>query len=223
MLTKPNYGRLFFEADKGDGESGGSKKDESAAGKESQDAQPGGEQGETGFKPITSEAELSQWKSNTRKLIADEVRSRLDEERQKQDEEAKQARERDEAEKRGEFDKVRVSLETERDTFKATAATLAERVEQYESLAMKRVDALKDELKLPDEVMKRFPADADALAKLSWLEEQGELAKLYRTQQGGPKDGVKHPETPDANGNGKPLELTKEQQAALDRQFARSF
>ena len=131
------------------------------------------------------------------------------------------AREQDEAVKRGEFEKVKTGLETERDTAKTEADTLKDRVEQYEALAAKRVDALKDELKLPDEVMKRFPDDADSLVKLTWLEEQGELAKLYRTEGGGPKDGVKLPKTPDANGT--VPEMTKEQQAAYDRQFVRSF
>ena len=54
-----------------------------------------------------------------------------------------------------------------------------------------------------------------------WLEEQGELAKLYRTEGGGPRDGVKLPKTPDANGTVR--ELTKDEQAAYDRQFVRSF
>ena len=222
MLTKPLYGRQFFEADTGDGGGGGDGKPATQNdGDESQNAKPGGEQGDGGFKPINSEAELSAWKSSTRKAIADDVRKELAEEQRKRDEDARVKAEQDEAVKRGEFEKVKTDLESERDAAKTEADTLKDRVEQYEALAAKRVDALKDELNLPDEVMKRFPDDADSLVKLTWLEEQGELAKLYRTEGGGPKDGVRLPKTPDANGT--VPELTKEQQAAYDRQFVRSF
>jgi hypothetical protein len=222
MLTKPLYGRQFFEADTGDGGGGGDGKPATQNdGDESQNAKPGGEQGDGGFKPINSEAELSAWKSSTRKAIADDVRKELAEEQRKRDEDARAKAEQDEAVKRGEFEKVKTDLEAERDEAKTEADTLKARVEQYETLAAKRVDALKDELKLPDEVMKRFPDDADSLVKLTWLEEQGELAKLYRTEGGGPRDGVKLPKTPDANGTVR--ELTKDEQAAYDRQFVRSF
>lgn len=159
------------------------------------DAHAGGEQGE-GFKPITSEAELSAYKATLRKSIADEFERK----QRDKDEAETRNRERLEQEKRGEFAQVRQSLETERDEAKAALADRDARVEAYEKLAAARVESLKVDLKLPEEVLKRFPADAEILAQLAWLEEQGDLATVYRTEGGRPTNGARVPATPQSQG-----------------------
>jgi hypothetical protein len=218
MLTKPIYGRQFFEADTGDGGGGGeSSTDSKTDPKATTETPPKTEDTATVTFSAEQQKFIDKLMGDARKegrqaaeKAANDAKAAADAERERQDQEAK-----------GQYEEVKASLIQERDTAKTEADTLKARVEQYEALAAKRVDALKDELKLPDEVMKRFPDDADSLVKLTWLEEQGELAKLYRTEGGGPKDGVKLPKTPDANGT--VPEMTKEQQAAYDRQFVRSF
>ncbi len=138
----------------------------------SQDANAGGEQG-GGFNPITSEGELSAYKASLRKSIADEFERK---QREKDDAETRN-RERLEQEKRGEFDKVRQSLETERDEAKAALADRDAKVASYEKLATKRVEAVK--AGIPAEALEDFPDDADALEQLTWLEGRAALlAKL---------------------------------------------
>lgn len=159
------------------------------------DAHAGGEQGE-GFKPITSEAELSAYKATLRKSIADEF-----ERKQAEKERSENAdRLRVEQEAKGEFDKVKQSLIEERDAVKSDKDAMAAKVASYEKLAAARVESLKVDLKLPEEVLKRFPADAEILAQLAWLEEQGDLATVYRTEGGRPTNGARVPATPQSQG-----------------------
>ncbi len=202
MLTKPYFARIFFDPNKGN-EGGGSATSATAAeqdGKESKDAQSGGKQDGEGFKPITSEAELSAWKSSVRNAIAADIKKQFDDEQRKRDEDAKAKAEQDEAVKRGEFDKVKASIEEQRDAAKSEADSLKSRVEQYEALMARQLAARKVELKLPEEIMKRFPADADVLTQLEWLEEKAADIAIIRAEHGGPANGIIHPKTPLPNG-----------------------
>jgi hypothetical protein len=48
--------------------------------------------------------------------------------------------------------------------------------------------------------MKRFPADADVLTQLEWLEEKAADIAIIRAEHGGPANGIIHPKTPLPNG-----------------------
>ncbi len=168
----------------------------------------GGKQDENpGFKPITTEAELASYKDGLRKSIAADVRKQFEADQSKKEADAKAEADRKEAEARGEFDTVKQSLAKERDDAKAELAAVLEKIGKYEGITTTRIDALKAEL--PKEVLDKFPADADPLDQLVWLEDMADLvAKLS------PSNGTKSrtPETPKANGQtGTDVEKAKEQ------------
>lgn len=222
MLVKPFYGRTFFDADKGGGGDGGNGDPE--GGKpdgdgENSNANPGGQQGEYEFTPITSEAELAGWKANVRKAIAADVRKDIEAEQQRKEAEAERERERESQEAKGEFDKVKVSLESERDEARDELGKAQATVEAYDEIAKAQVEAGRNEL--PDEALEDFPADAEPLEQLRWLESRKALVAKLVPANGNPNGKPRVPATPTPNG--KPDEITDEEKAARNRKFARSF
>lgn len=195
MLTKPAYGRVFFEADSGSNAGGGGNG--SAA---DTNAKPSGQSGESaGFQPITTEEQLNEWKSKTRRHLIAEIKDELKTEQAAKDREAAEQRERDEEVKRGEFDKVRTDLESKLTAADSEVQALAAKVEKYEKLTASRVDAIKGEL--PAEAVEDFPAEADAIDQLEWLEGRKTLlAKLAPAAANG-NGHPRVPATPQAQGN----------------------
>jgi hypothetical protein len=115
----------------------------------------------------------------------------------------------DEAERKrqteaGEFDKVRASLETERDGVKAERDALKETVANYETVIgpivderFKALEALGDK-----DILAAYPKDADALAKLAWLDDP-RLKPLLARADDDPTNVRRFPRTPRPN-DGKP-------------------
>lgn len=208
MLIKPFFGRMLFEADTG--ASGGNGNGDS--GKESTNANAGGQQGE-GFKPITSEAELSSWKDGVRKSIAADIRRQLQDEQAAEAAKADEKRKQDEAAARGEFDKVRTELEgkvtsaeSERNALKGENDLLTEYFNAQFAAALKD---------FPESIVAFAPAeDASFADKKAWLVKATEQA----AKVGGEAKPGNRPNPKPGTGE---RTVTKEQQAAVDRQYAR--
>lgn len=114
-------------------------------------------------------------------------------------------KERKDAEAKGEFDKVRTSIEAERDTFKTEAMTAKERNAKYEEVIgpiieerLKPFEALNDK-----DLMADFPKDADALTKLAWLNDPWKQ-KLIAAQATTNSKYLNHVNTPKPNADGTP-------------------
>lgn len=134
-----------------------------------------------------------------RKTAEERTEQRLKDEGTKREQDAKAEADRKAAEDRGAFDEVKQSLTKERDDAKAAETDLRAKVEKYEALTKTRVDAIKGEL--PAEATEDFPADADALDQLTWLEGRKTLlAKLTPATTQHPRV----PATPAAQGTTKP-------------------
>lgn len=194
MLRKPAYGRIFFEADNGD--AGGNTSGTDAATTTSTTATPPS----TGESDAVTFSDAQQKEIN--RLIGKARQEGRDAEKQvnataEQERQAEAARQA-EIEK-GNFEKVKTDLETERDGFKTERDQLTAKVDRYEALTKTRVDAIKGEL--PAEAVEDFPADADAIDQLEWLEgRKALLAKLApAAAQGNGHPRV--PATPPAQGN----------------------
>ena len=113
------------------------------------------------------------------------------------------ARTRADQEAKGQYEAAKQALEGERDTAKRERDELAQRVEKYEGIAKKQVEALKGDL--PGEATEDFPADADPVTQLEWLESRKALiAKLAPATQGTGHPRV--PPTPQPQGRANPTE-----------------
>lgn len=131
-------------------------------------------------------------------------------------------RERKAAAERGEFDTVRASLETERDTIKGERDALTERIGKYDA-ALKPV--IEGQLKTLQEIDKDaaagFPAEADALVQLDWLNDP----RTQRLMQSAADkrtalDRNRLPGTPPVNGGGRINEdEARRSQARMYRDF----
>lgn len=210
MLRTPAYGRIFFEADTGN--SAGNEATTDAATTPSPTATPP-TTGATDAVTFTDaqQKELDRLIGKARqegRTAAEQAAAAAETQRQ-----ADAARQADIA--KGDFEKVKTDLETERDTAKTERDGLAQKVTAYEALTTTRVAALKAEL--PAEAVEDFPADGDPLDQLTWLEGRKALVEKLAPASGDTKPRV--PATPPANG--KPNGLTKEQQEAVNRQYRR--
>lgn len=163
MLRKPIYGRLFFDADAGNGEGGGAGSGESGD-------KPNGEKPAAPTYSDEQQRDIDRRIAAARRQAEADAKARLEQTAAEKAEAERVERERKAAEERGEFDKVRQSLEAERDTFKTDAQAKAERLERYEAvigpLVAERLEAVK--AASPD-VAEGFPKDADTLSQLDWL------------------------------------------------------
>lgn len=143
------------------------------------DANPGDKQGDAGKAKVefTAEqtAEIGRLLAKERREASAKAKADADAARVAADEEAKQARERDEAAARGEFDKVRAALEADAKAAKDESAALKAENDQLRA-AVEAV--LADEWKqLPAEVRDAYlGADDDPLAKLAFLPKAKKLA-----------------------------------------------
>lgn len=122
------------------------------------------------------------------KLIADaEAKKKADDEQ----------RERDEAAKRGDFDKVRTELEGKVTTIEGERDSLKTRVETLEKLASDRLTALLADI--PKEIAELGPDESTPIEKrLEWAEKAAKAAGVTA-----PKSPGNGPNPPPA-GNGKP-------------------
>lgn len=198
MLTKPFYGRVFFTTDGGANAGNSGKADETPDGSKPDGSKPADAPDE--FKPITSESELAAWKGRTKKAIIEEVKADLLREQEQRDADAKAEADRKAAEDRGAFEEVKQSLTKERDDAKAAETELRGKVDRYEALTKSRVDAIKGEL--PAEAVEDFPAEADAIDQLEWLDgRKALLAKLAPAAV----NGNGHPRVPPTPPPGGPV------------------
>jgi hypothetical protein len=112
------------------------------------------------------------------------VKQRIESEQAEKKRLEDESRERDEATKRGEFDKVKTSLEGERDTFKSQAETEKQRAERAIALLTGQIKSRVDAL--PDRLKDTFPKDADPLEQIEWLDDPRTVeAVSLATQQTG--------------------------------------
>jgi hypothetical protein len=170
-----------------DGDGGGASGDNSA---NANNANPGGKEGDgngaEAFKPITSEADLAQYKADLRKNIAADLRrsikAELDAERTSAEEAARKKKEIDDAAAKGEFETAKKSLETDLQAAKDEAASLQARLDQYQTALE---SGLNDAwAKLPEEIRKigeKQHDENDTLARFSFLHDadtQALVAKL---------------------------------------------
>jgi len=114
--------------------------------------------------------ELDSQMAATRRQAEADAKARLEADAltKKQEQDAEAERKRQQA--AGEFDQVRVSLETERDSWK----TKAEQAEDRSKRAIALLETgVEDQVKLlkerDPELAKAFPGDADVLDKIEWL------------------------------------------------------
>lgn len=136
--------------------------------------QEGGSGVET-FKPITSEADLAQYKADLRKNIAADLRksikAELDAERTAAEDEARRKKAIDDATAKGEFETVKQKLEDDIKAAKADATTLKADNDRYKTVVDK---LLEDEWKtLDDQAREAFVAaggnEEDPFARLAYL------------------------------------------------------
>jgi hypothetical protein len=95
-----------------------------------QDANAGGQSGEGGFKAITSEADLSAWKAETRKQIVSEVKKTL-----------KEQADADKAKEQGEFQKLYADEQAKNQTL--LNEVRAERAERLVTTAATKANAIR--------------------------------------------------------------------------------
>jgi hypothetical protein len=195
MLFKPTYSRLFFDAD-ADG-SGGAGNGE-------------GDKGGDATKPKTVEfsdeqqSEVNKRIAAARRQAEADAKARFEKDATDRAEAERVEKERKDAEAAGEFDKVRTSIETERDTFKTRAETAEAKAGEYEKLITPIVTERLDRLKAASaEVAKGFPAEASVLDQLAWLDDP--RTKALIAAQATTNDKFRsHVNTPNPNTNAKP-------------------
>ncbi len=138
-----------------------------------------------------------------RKNAEERTEQRVRDEQAAKDREAEEKRQRDEQAKRGEFDEIRKELEGKLTAADSEKQTLTQKVEKYEAIAKKQVEALKGDL--PGEATEDFPAEADPVTQLEWLESRKALiAKLAPATQQNQHPRV--PATPKPQGRANPTE-----------------
>lgn len=174
---------------------------ESKDGKNDDHANPGGNQGES-FTPITSEAELAQYKADLRKNIAADLRKSIaDDLKAQQDtkaEDERKAREADEAKKRGEFETVETQLKTDLEAAKADAMRLTGENDRLKAAMASGVDVRWKEM--PERVQKLYKGEAeDVLARWEYLHDDDVQALVKDLTD---KTAVARGNGPDPQGNG---------------------
>jgi hypothetical protein len=129
----------------------------------------------------------------------------------------KAERERKEQEARGEFDKVRQSIEVERDGFKADLDTTKGRLDRALELLKSGVQGKVDSLTKADpELAKAFPADADVLDQIAWLDDPRTKAVIDRVDA-----EVKQATAP--KGNGRSAQAADGQNPVAEEKARREF
>lgn len=164
--------------------------------------------GESGFKPITTEAELAAYKADLRKNIAADLRksikAELDAERTAAEESARKKKEIDDAAAKGEFETAKQQLEADLTTAKTEATTLKGENDQLKEAMKAGLEAgWKD---LPEEVRKlgeKQHADDDVLGRWTFLHDPDTKALVAKlTDKGERKAGNGY--SPKSNGTGTP-------------------
>lgn len=209
MLRKPGYGRILFEADSG--ASGGN-----AGTPDASSAVTPPSSGESDAVTFTEaqQKEINRLIGNARKegrTAAEQAAAQVESDRQ-----ADAAREA--AEAKGEFETVKQSLIGERDTAKAELVTATEQVTAYAAIVAEQVETLKQAL--PAELLADYPQDGTPLAQLQWLKDRQQVYEVAKTAAGVAPNVTRLAQTPQGQ-SAKPGDVTKEQQAAFDRQYAR--
>lgn len=208
MLTKPLYGTMFFSPDDGDGVGGSATTNTTPA----PETQP-----QTGEKPkveFTAEqqAVIDALIGTARKEGRTAAEQAAADAKAKADADAALA----EQVKQGKFEEAETEYKRQLGELTTDRDGLKEKVTAYETLIAAQVDAAK--AALPAEALTGYPADADPLVRMTWLTEREMLIKALGVKAN--SDGVSRlPKTPAPNGE--PSKVTKEQQAAIDRQYAR--
>lgn len=209
------YGRMFFTPD-GDGAGG--------AGGQGGDGGGGGKPPADPLDGLTPEARAAVQKqvdaaaAAARKEAEKSALAKFEADQQAKQQAEKEERERQEAIKRGEFDQVKTDLEQRIAAASGERDQLTTRLTAYETALTPMIDSLKGEL--PAEALKGYPEEADAVARLAWLQERKELvATLRPAGDGTPAPRV--PATPRPNGATPPADPAKDERAR--RQAMRSY
>lgn len=200
------YGRLFFSPD-GDGGGGGDGDAKPSGDQKPQDDDPLA--GLTDAQKAALQKRIDSAASNARKegeragltKAQQDANAKLEEERVK--------KEQEDALKAGEFDKVRASLESERDKHKTEAETTAQQLadaeEQLASVVAEKVKTL--EATADKDLIAAFPKDAKPLDQLRWLNDPRTLAAMRTAEEAQRVSDAnakpKVPGNPKPNANGK--------------------
>lgn len=148
------------------------------------------------------EAEINRRMAATRKATEADVKKRFETEVEERKRLADEEAERTRQIAAGEFDKVKTGLETERDGFKTRAETAEQRAERAITLLQGRVaEQVKTLTERDAELAKAFPADADVLDQIAWLEDP----RTKRVLHDDPATATfRMPRTPNPDGDKKP-------------------
>jgi len=215
MLRTPAYGRLFFCETPAGTESGGSNPPATPAATTSPAATPPSTEasGEVTFTEAQQKA-IDRLVGKARQEGRDaekQANTTADEERQ-----AEAARQAEIA--KGNFEKVEADLKKERDGAKADRDSLKTSLDAANAIVSEQVEALKKDL--PDELLTTFPTNGTPIDQLSYLKDRQTVFEAAKAAAGVAATNVTRlPATPKATS--KPDGITKEQQAAVDRQYAR--
>ncbi len=140
------------------------------------------------------EAEINRRMAATRKQAEADAKRKFDSDAETRQKDADAEAERKRQEAAGEFDKVKVSLEGERDSFKSRAETAEARAERaIELLRGGIADKVKTLTERDAELAKAFPADADVLDQIAWLDDPRTKRVLADDQT---QNGFRQPRTP---------------------------
>jgi hypothetical protein len=159
----------MFDGENGAGGDGTNSND---AGKNDDNANSGGNQ-EGSFKPITSEAELAQYKADLRRNIAADLRKSIaddlkaDQDRKAEDDRKK--READDAKKAGDFEKVETQLRTDLDAAKSEATSLKAENDQLREAMKVGVEAQWKDLPPALQLASKFIPEEDVLGRWTYL------------------------------------------------------
>ncbi len=123
-------------------------------------------------------------------------------------------------EAKGQYEAAKQSLEGERDTAKTDAATLKTQIDAANVVIAEQVESLKGDL--PKELLTDYPADVTPLDQLVWLKREAARFEVAKAAAGVTTTNVTRlVATPAAVGQASGV--TKEQQAAIDRQYRVGF
>jgi hypothetical protein len=214
-----------FLSPPGDDSGGGGNSDggnaDDGKGKNDDNANSGGNQ-EGSFKPITSEAELAQYKADLRKNIAADLRKSIadelkaDQDRKAEDDRKK--READDLKAKGEFETVEKQLRTDLETAGGERDRLKEENDQLRAAMKTGVEAQWKELPPALQLAGKLLPEDDVLGRWNYLNDADVQKQIKESQKGETQRG--NGRDPKAGGTGKPADADKQKaQAGLYSRF----
>jgi hypothetical protein len=181
----------------GDGDGGGGGAGNGDGNANANHADSGGQQGDgkggEGFKPITSEAELSAYKADLRKNIAAELRKSIaDDLKAEQDRKAeddRKKRDADDLKAKGQFEQVETTLRTDLKTAQDEATVLKAENDQLRAAMKTGVEAQWKDLPAALQIAGKFLAEDDVLGRWTYLNDADVQKQIKDAQKGDPATG----------------------------------